>query len=431
MWRPSSGAGRRPDFLKLWAGQSVSLFGSAVTGLAFPLTAVLVLDATPTQMGVVAAAEYLPFLLLGLVAGVWVDRRRRLPILVGADVGRALLLAAVPAAAALGLLRLELLYAVAFLVGVLTVAFDVAYLAYVPALVSRDALADANAKLEVSRSAAQVGGPALAGALVQAVTAPVALAVDAASFAVSAAALGLIRTPEPDPGPGVAPAAGAAARRSVWEDLAEGLRAVGGHSVLRALAGQIATLQLAGGINTTLLVLYATRELGLAPAFLGALTAVFGAVALATALVQGRLAPRLDRRRALIGSLLLIGLGNVCVPVTGVWPGAAGPLLVTRMVLHGLAAPVFNAASVGLRQAVTPDRLQGRVSATIRFVGWGLLPVSALLGGVLAERVGVLPTLTVAVALSLSACLWPLLQMPRVIVPLESGAPASPAPAGA
>ena len=151
-----AGAGRRQDFRKLWVGQSVSLFGSAVTGLAFPLTAVLVLDATLAQMGVVTADEYLPFLLLGLVAGVWIDRRRRLPVLIGADVGRALLLAAVPAAAALGVLRLELLYAVAFLVGVLTVAFDVAYLACVPALVARAALADANAKLEVSLPALTV-----------------------------------------------------------------------------------------------------------------------------------------------------------------------------------------------------------------------------------------------------------------------------------
>jgi MFS family permease len=217
----------------------------------------------------------------------------------------------------------------------------------------------------------------------------------------------------------------------VRAELGEGLRVVWGHPVLRALAGQLATLQLAGGITTTLLVLYATRELGLPPVFLGALTAVFGSVALLAALVQGRVAARLNQRRALVGSLLLTGLGNVCVPLTGAWPGAAGPLLVARMVLHGLAAPVFNASSVGLRQMVTPDRLQGRVSATIRFVGWGLLPVSAFLGGLLAERIGVLPALTVAAALSLAACLWPLLLIPRAIKPLELGEPAAPAPTGA
>jgi predicted MFS family arabinose efflux permease len=246
----------------------------------------------------------------------------------------------------------------------------------------------------------------------------VALAVDAASFAASAVALGVIRTPEAAPAP-----APASPRRGVRAELGEGLRVVGGHPVLRALAGQIATLQLAGGITTTLLVLYATRDLGFPPAFLGALGAVFGVVALLTALAQGRVAARLDRRRALIGSLLLIGLGNVCVPLTGVWPGAAAPLLVVRMVLHGLAAPVFNAASVGLRQVVTPERLQGRVSATIRFVGWGLLPAGALLGGLLAERLGVLPALTVAAVISLAACLWPLLLMPRAIEPVEPPAP--------
>ncbi|MBI3972549.1 MAG: MFS transporter [Chloroflexi bacterium] len=405
------GLWRHPDFLKLWAGQTVSLFGSAVSGLAFSLTAVLVLDATPAQMGAIRAAQYLPFLLLGLFVGAWVDRLRRRPILILADAGRALLIGLVPAAALLGMLRIELLYVVARLVGVLTVFFDVAYLAYFPSLVPRDALTEGNNKLEVSRSFAGTAGPALTGALVQLVTAPVAMVVDAASFVVSAASVSLIRTPEPLP---AAPARG----RSVWRDVGEGLRIVGRHPVLRTLAGQIATVQLAGGINAALLVLYQTRELGFTPALLGVIVSVFSIVALLTAVALRPVTERLGQRRTLIGSLLLTGIGNVCVPLAGMVPAFAMPLLLVRSVLHGMASPSFNVASVGLRQVVTPERLQGRMSATIRFVGWGMLPISALAGGLLGERLGLLPALAIAAGISLVACLWPLLQLPRVIVPI-------------
>lgn len=411
------GLWRHSDFLKLWAGQSLSLLGSSVTGLALPLTAVVVLDATPAQMGVMRTAEYLPFLLLGLVAGAWADRLRRRPILVFADAGRALLVGAVPVAALLGVLRIELLYAVALLVGVLTVFFDVAYLAYFPSLVPRDSLTEGNTKLQVSRSFAGATGPALAGALVQLVTAPMAMAIDEASFAASALAVGLIRMREPPP---------AAARgRTVRREIGEGLRLVGGHAVLRALAGQLATVQLAGGINATLLVLYLTREVGFSPALLGTIASVSGAMALLTALGLRPVAERLGQRRTLLVSLLLTGVGNVCVPIMGAVPALAVPLFVTRSVLHGMASPAFNVTSVELRQVVTPERLQGRVSATIRFVGWGMLPISALAGGLLGERLGLLPALAVEAAISLSAFLWPLLQMPRVIAPIE------PSPSGA
>ena len=407
-----SGLWRHPDFLKLWAGQTVSLLGSSVTGLALPLTAVLVLSATPAQMGIIQATQHLPFLLLGLFAGVWVDRLRRRPILILADAGRALLIGAIPMAALLGSLRIELLYVVALLVGVLTVFFDVAYLAYVPSLVPRDSLTEGNSKLEVSRSFAGTVGPALAGTLVQLVTAPVALVVDAASFAVSAASLSRIRMPEPLP---AAPAPG----RSLWRGVGEGLRLVSGYPVLRALAGQLATIQLAGGINGALLVLYQTRELGFTPALLGAIVSASSVVALLTAVVLRPVAERLGQRRTLIASLLLLGAGNVCVPLAGVVPGVAVPLFLVRSVLHGIASPSFNVASVGLRQVVTPGRLQGRVSATIRFVGWGMLPIGALAGGLLGERLGVLPALTIATAISLVAFLWPLLHLPQVIVPIE------------
>ena len=199
------GLWRHPDFRKLWAGETVSLFGSEVTELALPLVAVLALDAGAGQMGLLAAARFAPFLLVTLPAGVWVDRRRRRPVLIGANLGRCLLVALVPLLAGLGLLRIQHLYGIAFAVGVLTVLFDVAYQSYLPSLVDRGQLVEGNSKLQASASVARVGGPGLGGLLVQLAGAPRALLLDAATFAVSAATLLAIRQPEPAP-PG--PAAG-------------------------------------------------------------------------------------------------------------------------------------------------------------------------------------------------------------------------------
>src|SRR5689334_4573513 len=191
------GLWRHADFMKLWSGETISLFGSQVTALALPLTAVLVLKASPAEMGILGAVEFAPFLLLSLFAGVWVDRLRRRPIMILADLGRALLVFSIPAMFWLGQLRMEYLYLVGLLTGVLTVFFDVAYQSYLPSLVEREQLVEGNSKLEVSRSVAQIAGPGLAGALVQTISAPVAMLVDGLSFLASTFFLGLIRKPEP------------------------------------------------------------------------------------------------------------------------------------------------------------------------------------------------------------------------------------------
>ena len=196
-----TGLWRDVNFTKLWTGQAISLFGSQITFLALPLTAVLVLDATPSQMGILMAVEALPTLLMGLFVGVWVDHYRRRPILIMADLGRAVLLSVIPVVAILGLLRIEHLYIVCFLVSVLGLFFSVAHRSFLPSLVGREHLVEANSKLELSNSVAEIVGPGVAGGLVQAVTAPIAIAVDAISFLVSALLLGLIRVSEPVPRP--------------------------------------------------------------------------------------------------------------------------------------------------------------------------------------------------------------------------------------
>lgn len=232
-----------------------------------PLTAAL-LAATPVQMGLLAAAETLPFLLIGLPAGAWVDRWRRRPVMVLADLGRALVLAAIPAAWLAGWLRMELIYAVGFLAGLLTVFFDVAYQVYLPALVARDELVEGNSKLELSRSVAQLVGPGLAGGLVQVAGGPLAILIDAVSFALSALCLRGIRRREPPLAP--------AGRRHRAAEIGAGLRLVLGTPVPRGLAGCTATGTDSMTLLFFVLILFATRELELGPGLVGVLFSLGG-----------------------------------------------------------------------------------------------------------------------------------------------------------
>src|SRR5579864_2693147 len=251
------GLWRHPEFVKLWAGQTISQFGTQVSQLAIPLTGVLVLNASAAEMGLLSAFEFAPFLLLSLFAGVWVDRMRRRPILIVADLGRTLLLASIPAAALIHALGMPQLYVVGLLSGVLTVFFDVAYQAYLPVLISREHLVEGNSKLEVSRSIAQIAGPGIGGALVQVITAPTAVLVDSLSFVVSVISLLLIRAPEPEPvrRPGK--------EGSMWAELREGLDVVVSNPLLRSIAGCTGTSNLFSNGMMAVFILYLTRQLGL------------------------------------------------------------------------------------------------------------------------------------------------------------------------
>ena len=401
---------RRPDFARFWAAQTVSELGSQVTLLAFPLIAALTLGATPFQLGLLAAAGTAPFLAVGLVAGAWVDRLRRRPVLVAADLGRAALLAAIPTAGLLGALRMELLYAVALLVGVLTVFFDVAYLAYLPTLVGREELVEGNGKLEASAATAQVVGPGLAGALVRLGGGPFAVLVDALSFLASALLLARIRTPEPAPPP--------AERPRVWREIGEGLRAVGSQPILRALAAASATATLGGFTFLAVYVLYLTRELGLGPEAVGAVFATGGAGALAGSALAGPARRRFGLGPTLVGAQLLFGLTGLLVPLAVLVPAGALPLMVAAECLQWLTLVVYTVNAVSLRQALTPDHLQGRVNATMRVVAWGMRPVGALLGGVLGGVIGLPLTLVVGEVAALVAVVWLLASpLPRLREP--------------
>jgi MFS family permease len=403
------GLWRHRDFRMLWAGETISLFGSEVTELALPLVAVLVLDAGAAQMGLLAAARFAPFLLVTLPAGVWVDRRRRRPVLIAANLGRCLLIALVPLLAGLGVLRIQHLYAIAFAVGVLTVLFDVAYQSYLPSLVDRQQLVEGNSKLQASASVARVGGPGLGGLLVQLAGAPRALLLAATSFAVSIGTLVAIRHREPPPDPGAEEPAGLRQR------IGEGLAVTYRNPVLRSMAGLAATYNLFSQVIEALLVLFATRELHLAAGLIGLVVSAGSVGALAGAALAGRLQGRLGVGPSLILAVVVECASLVLVPVAGGPPRLAAGLLGLAFVGNGFGIGLSNVLAVSLRQAVTPDRLLGRMNASYRFLTYGVVPLGALLGGTLGELLGLRAAVAVGAVGSLLTVPWVLLPpLPRL-----------------
>ncbi|HYY81455.1 MAG TPA: MFS transporter [Actinomycetes bacterium] len=420
----TAGGGRRSlwrhaDFMKLWTAESVSQLGSQVSMLALPLIAISILRASPFEVGLLTTVEFAPFVLVGLPAGVWVDRLRRRPVLICGDLGRALALSSIPAAYALDALTIGQLYLVAFTTGVLTVFFDVAYQSYLPALVEAEELIEGNAKLEISRSGAQIAGPGLAGVLIDLVTAPVAVLADAISFLASATGIFLIRRHEPAP----ERAAGAARRGAMRREMSEGLRYVLGHRLLRPIAATTATANLFNAAMFAVLVLWMVRELHLRPAAIGLVFAAGNVGWLVGAVASGRLAGWIGLGRAIVLPEAVGGLGAVLVPLTP--RPLAIPLLIVAQFVMSFGSTAYNINQVSLRQAITPARLHGRMNATMRFMVWGTLPVGSLIGGILGGTIGLRPTLWVGALGGLLSFLPAALSPVRSLASIEAAMPAA------
>jgi MFS family permease len=403
--RPGSSLWRHRDFMRLWSAETISQLGTQVTMLALPLTAILILSASPFEVGALSSAEFAPFLIVGLPAGVWVDRMRRRPILIVGDLGRAAILASIPIAHWLGVLTIWQLYVAAFAVGVCTVFFDVAYQSYLPSLVERDKLLEGNAKLEISRSGAQLAGPGLAGALVQLVSAPVAIAADAASYVGSALFVLSIRGGEGDAERASQP------QGRMRAQIGEGLGYVLRHPLLRPIAACTSISNLFSSMGMAIVVLFAVRELDLSPGAIGIAFAIGNAGLLGGAFFADRLAGPVGLGRTIIVSIVVAQIGAVALPLAT--PSTAVPVLAAAQLLFGVGAIVYNVNQVGLRQAITPDRMLGRMNATMRFVVWGTLPIGALVGGALGEAIGLRPTLWVAAIGGLFSVVPPLLSPVR------------------
>lgn len=392
-----------PGFLTFWAAQTISRFGSEIGTLTLPLLAALTLDASPSEMGALFAAATAPFLLIGLLVGVWVDRLRRRPLLVVSDVVRAALLVTIPVTWAAGWLSMGLLYAVALSVGVLSVFFEVASLSHLPAMVGRESLVEANGKLEMSRSLAQIGGPGLAGWLVSLLGAPLAVLLDAASYLASAVFLARLDVQEEVPG------SSPIEQRRVLREVGEGLRAVFASSLLRPLVLCSATTNLSGCVFLAVYVLYLTEDLGLRSTTVGLVFALGGAGALLGATVADTAARRFGRGPTMVGAQLLCGISGMAVPLAVAAPAVALPMVLASEFAQWLFLVVYRVGEVSVRQQVTPNYILGRVNATERFMVYGAIPLGALLGGLLGETIGVPSTLVCGMLGILLAALWPLL----------------------
>jgi MFS family permease len=385
MPRPS-GLWAHPDFLKLWGAQTISTVGTQVTLLALPLTAILVLHASAFEVAALTAMDTLPFLLFALPAGVWIDRLRRRPLMVVADVGRAAALLSIPVVYGLGELSLGQLFAVGFLVGALGVVFDLSYLSYLPSLVGRGQVATGNARLEATRSAAQATGPGIGGALVGFFGAPVAILADAVSYLCSAALVVRIRRAEAEP---------AAERGPALSELREGIRYVFRQPYLRALTLAIGGSNLFTFMVVALFMVYAVRRLGLSAQLIGLVFTTANVAGLAGAVLSGRIVARVGLGRTIVASSLLASVTWLAVPLAPV----SHPLPV--VVAGALTAPffgvIFNLNQLSLRQAITPERLMGRMNSVVRFMYWGTMPAGSFAGGALSTVIGVRGTLFVGI----------------------------------
>ena len=401
--RPASRLGllRDHDFRGLFLSTTVSQFGQQITTLALPLAAVIALDADEFEVGALAAMSTLAFLLVGLPAGAWIDRMRRRPILIGSDVIRAAILLTVPLAWWTDMLTIWQLYAVALVLGVFTVLFDVSYQSYLPHLVGRENLIEGNAKLETVRSTAHLGGPALAGQLIGWLTAPLALAFDAIAMGLSA--LFVVRIRKREEKPHVAKDA-----RLVTE-IKEGLAFVFGNRILRSIVACTGLFNLFTAGFMAMMVVFLPRDLGLSPGEMGLVYSVFGAGGILGAVLTRHVTAWLGEGRTIWISVAVTAPGTLLVPASqpgwSVWLGAAG------MAFVGAGSVVYNVTQVSFRQRLTPDRMLGRMNATIRFLVWGTMPIGAVIGGALGQAYGARTALWIA-AIATCAAFLPVLFSP-------------------
>lgn len=414
---------RHPEFVKLWSAETISQFGTQVSGLALPIIAAVTLKVTPFEFGLLGTIEFLPFILLSLPAGVWVDRMRRRPILIAGDIGRGIALLSIPIAFAFNGLTIWQLYLVGFFNGCLTVFFDVSYQSYLPALVDREDILEGNSKLEVSRSAAQITGPGIAGQLIGVIGAPLSIVLDSLSYFASAALVLVIRKPEPKPertapgelGPGMP------------TEIREGLSYVLTHPYLRNIAACTAISNLFNTMLFAVLVLYFLRTLGFTAATLG-LGLSLGAIGfLIGALLANRLGGRFGVGPTIVGSALIFAVAPVFF---GVARGElAFPLATFGLALISFGGAIYNINQVSLRQAITPASMQGRMNATMRFVVWGTIPIGSLIGGFLGGVIGLEATVWIGVIGGMFAFLpllfSPIMKVMKMPEPIDDAGDAS------
>lgn len=375
---------RNQDFLKLWSAQTTSVFGTQIASLAYPLTAILVLQASSVEMGILRATGSASAVLVGFFAGVIVDRVSRKPLLIFTDLGRAFLTSLIPAAAFLGVLRIEHLFIISFFAGALNITSEVAAMAFLPSVVKKENLVEGNSKFAATDSVAAIAGPGISGFLVQILTAPVTIIIDAVSFVFSAFFVWTIRSPEGEK-------AVKEEKQSVWSEIVEGFAFVYKNPILRPLAEGIALHFLFMLAISTIFTLYAIRELRLEPLLLGVIFSAFGFGFLFGALAVKRLTNLFGQGKIMVFGALLNAFASLLIPsvsgsTTVFFLFAAHLLLAFGIQIHGINL-------MSLRQSITPNHLQGRMNGSFRFVNVCMMMFGALFAGLLGELIGLRATL--------------------------------------
>ena len=386
------------DFLKFWTGDTVTQFTGQITNLALPTVAILTLQITALQLGILDALGFIAFPTLGLFVGVWMDRMRRRPVMIVANLIQVATLASVPMAYVFGMLGLYQLYAVSLIMGTSTLFFDVAYQSYLPSLVSKEDVVEGNQKLETSASAAQVVGPSVASGLMQIIGAALSLTADAAGTLLSVFTLISIRKAESKP-----ERSSVDGQSRFFSEMKEGIRVISGNKLLWTQAGCTGTSNLGSNIFFVAIFLYAYRMLGISEGVIGVAFSIGAVGFLIGVLVSSAITNRLGLGRSIaLSAACNFGLLIVLVAHTGF----AVLIIGAAFFVSSFGNPIYNINQVSLRQIITPNRLQGRMNATMRTIVWGTIPVGSFLGGIFSTSFGIIPTLVIGSVVSGASFLW-------------------------
>lgn len=403
------------DFLKFWTGDTITQFTGQISGLALGVVAVDTLLVTGFQLGIIDALGFIAFPTMGLFVGVWMDRMRRKPVMILMNFIQVATLGSVPLAFAFGLLNVYQLYVVSLVMGITTLFYDVAYQSYLPSLVEKEDVVEGNQKLQTSASASGVVGPSVASILMQLVGAATAVTADAVGTFAASFALIWIRKPEPQPKPNAADG-----KRDFFGEMKEGIHVITGNSLLWTQAGCTGTWNLGSNIFNVAVLIYALRVLNISKGVIGIVFTIGAAGFLTGVLIQSRVTAALGFGRSIAIStassfgflIVLLAHGTFAVPVLG------AAFFVTT-----LGVPIYNINQVSLRQIITPNRLQGRMNATMRTIVWGTIPAGALLGGAIVTTLGVVPAIIIGSLISGGAALWillgPIVRLQKQPAPVE------------
>ncbi|BCB04796.1 MFS transporter [Bacillus sp. KH172YL63] len=386
------------SFMKFWIGQTISMFGSQISVMALPLTAVLIFDASPMEMGIYMGMATAPYLVIGLFAGVWVDRVRRRPLMLTSNLLSAAILSLIPVLAWLDLLTISLMYIILFLFGSTRVVFELAYLSFIPSIVGQNEIADANSKIHSTVSVAKVAGPSLAGFLISLVTAPFAILIDSVSFIVSYFVLRRIPVEEPLPKVKTV--------NNIWKEIGLGLKTIFTHRILLSLSASTATINFFHTTFSAVFMIFLVKNVHLTPLEIGLVMSIGSIGTLIGAFTAKKVSDRIGIGPSIIGSTISIVLGTFIIfsTPTSVW--IALPLLAFGQFFTGFGNTVYLVNQVSLRQSITPNNLLGKVNASSRFLTRGVMPIAGLFGGVIGTLFGLRTALLITVLGYTIAVLW-------------------------